>query len=146
MRNNLQKIISKTGRKPTGCKCESCKNQCRTPCLGTPEDIQRLIEAGYKDKLKPTIWLVGMVLGRLNHPIHMIQATITDDGWCVFRQNDGLCSLHNLGLKPTEGKLSHHSIKAENFNFSKGLSYNVAKEWLEPRNYDLITKLMSSLY
>ena len=143
MGDSLQKIIRKTGRKPTGCRCQSCKNQCHTPCLGTPEDIQRLIEAGYGDKLKPTLWLVGMAIGRLNYPIAMVQAAIEDDGWCVFRQDDGLCSLHDKGLKPTEGRLSHHSIKAENYSFSKGLSYNVAKEWLESKNDDLIAEIMN---
>lgn len=142
MENSLRKIIRKTGRKPSECKCQSCKSQCHTPCLGTPEDIQRLIEAGYKDKLKPTLWLVGMALGKLDYPIHMIQAIVTDDGWCVFRQNDGLCSLHDKGLKPTEGRLSHHTLKAENYSFSKGINYNVAKEWLEDKNYEVVTKLM----
>lgn len=35
----LQRIIRKTGRKPVQCKCRLCKQQCHTPCLGTPQDI-----------------------------------------------------------------------------------------------------------
>ncbi len=139
--NSFKRIVRKTGRKPSACKCEMCKNQCRTPCLGTPEDILRLIDAGYKDRLKPTMWLTGMALGKLPYPIPMVQAEVMENGWCTFRRDDGLCELHDLGLKPTEGRLSHHSLTKENYSFSKGLSYNVAKEWLEAKNQDLITEI-----
>lgn len=140
----FQRITRKTGRKPSACKCQECKKQCRTPCLGTPQDILKLIETGYIDQLKPTYWLVGMVLGKLNYSIAMVQAMQTDEGWCVFHQ-DGLCKLHDSGLKPTEGKLSHHSIKPENYVFSKGLAYNVAKEWLDSRNCPVVQEIFNRL-
>lgn len=66
----------------------------------------------------------------------MVQAIQTQSG-CVFFK-DGLCELHESGLKPTEGKLSHHSIKQENYKFSKMLSWNVAKEWLDENNWETI--------
>lgn len=135
----FQKIIRRTGRKPVECKCQACVKQCRTPCLGTPEDIMRLIEAGYIDRLAVTGWSVGLVLGRLNRIIPMVQP-IANNGFCVFHK-DGLCELHGLGLKPTEGRLSHHSTKADNINFRKSLSYNVAKEWEDPANRELIDKI-----
>nr|DAI76531.1 MAG TPA: hypothetical protein [Caudoviricetes sp.] len=136
----FQKIIRRTGRKPVECKCQACVNQCRTPCLGTPEDIMRLIEAGYTGKLAVTGWSVGLVLGRIDRIIPMVQPLKANNGFCVFHK-DGLCELHDLGLKPTEGKLSHHSIKADNTNFRKSLSYNVAKEWEDPANRELIDKI-----
>ena len=59
-----EKIIRITGRKPVACRCASCRNQCkRAPCLGTPQDIWALIEAGYEDKLAVTAWCVGMAVG-----------------------------------------------------------------------------------
>lgn len=121
-------IMKKSGRKPTYCSCEKCKSQCRTPCLGTPEDINRLIEAGYNDRLAVTEWLVGMLLGVIDRPVLMIQAKV-EHGWCTF-YHDGKCELHDKGLKPTEGRLSHHSIRIDNYNPKKGLSWLVAKEWL----------------
>ena len=142
--NVLQKIIRKTGRKPSVCKCQACKNQCRTPCLGTPHDILKLIEAGYMENLKPTYWCVGLILGKLNYSIAMVQAEQTNEGWCVFHK-DGLCQLHDLGLKPTEGRLSRHDIKPENYVFSKGLAYNVAKEWLDSRNFPVVQEIFSRL-
>ena len=136
----IQKIIRRTGRKPVECKCQDCKTQCHTPCLGTPDDIMKLIDAGYIDKLAVTGWSVGLILGRIDHTIPMVQPLKLDTGFCVFYK-DGLCELHSSGLKPTEGKLSHHSIKAENTNFRKSLSFNVAKEWEDPANFELIDKI-----
>lgn len=136
----MQRIIRKTGRKPIECKCALCKMQCHTPCLGTPQDIERLIDAGYADRLDLTYWATGMIMGVIDRPIPMIQA-VSGDEHCAFFQN-GLCELHALGLKPTEGKLSHHSIKADNFKASKSLSWNVAKEWISDDNVEVIGNII----
>lgn len=121
-------IMRKSGRKPTVCGCQKCQSQCHTPCLGTPEDIMKLIVAGYGSRLAPTTWMTGMIMGVTDRPVEMIQAIQEDNGYCTFF-HDGKCELHDLGLKPTEGKLSHHSIKIDNFNPRKSLSWLVAKEW-----------------
>ena len=136
-----QKIIRTTGRKPIECKCAECKKQCKTPCLGTPEDILKIIEAGFGDRLFSTHWAVGLALGRLGSTVLMVQAEQTPDG-CIFHK-DGLCELHELGLKPTEGKLSHHTIKLDNFKFSKSLSWNIAKEWISQENEEVAQKVLS---
>ncbi len=125
-------IMQKSGRKPTACSCDKCKSQCRIPCLGTPEDIGRLIDAGYKDRLAPTSWLAGMLMGVTDRAIDMVQAKV-ENGWCTF-YHDGLCELHDNGLKPTEERLSHHSIRVDNFKPKKSLSWLVAKEWLPLQN------------
>ena len=135
----LHRIIRKTGRKPCECKCSLCKMQCHTPCLGTPQDIENLIDAGYADNLAPTLWGVGMIMGVIDIPIPMIQA-IAGKEYCVFSHN-GLCELHDKGLKPTEGRLSHHSTRINNFKASKSISWNVAKEWLSEENADTIERI-----
>ena len=122
-------IMQTSGRVPTNCNCERCKEQCHTPCLGTPEDIERLIDAGYDNRLTPVWWCVGMIMGVTDKPIKMVQARLEDNGWCTFYHN-GLCELHDKGLKPTEGRLSHHTIGEDNFNPRKSLAWLVAKEWL----------------
>lgn len=66
----------------------------------------------------------------------MVQAIQTVSG-CIFLR-DGLCGLHDAGLKPTEGRLSHHSIRQENYKFNKSLSWNVAKEWLDESNWETV--------
>ena len=141
METSLQRIMRKTGRRPIECKCQKCKQQCKTPCLGTPEDILRLIKAGYKDRLAITHWWVGIARGKLDFPVIMIQARQEENGYCTFFR-DGLCELHDLGLKPTEGRLSHHSITKENFKFGKSLSWNVAKEWMDMRNGEIVEEII----
>lgn len=135
----LHRIIRKTGRKPCECKCSLCKMQCHTPCLGTPQDIGRLIDAGYTDKLAPTLWGAGMIMGVIDVPIPMIQA-IAGEEYCVFFHS-GLCELHDKGLKPTEGRLSHHSTRIDNFKPSKSIAWNVAKEWLSEENAEVIERV-----
>lgn len=138
--STFYKIIRKTGRKPIQCKCEKCKNQCRiAPCLGTPEDIEKIIDAGYKDKIFDTSWLAGVMMGVTDKEIDMYQAEHISTGCAFFK--DGLCELHDKGLKPTEGRLSHHSHKRDNFNPKKSLSWNVAKEWIDPENAETIKRI-----
>ena len=89
--------------------CDKCKNMCRIPCLGTPEDISNLINAGYGNRLKESFWAFGIIAETHEDVIKMIQPEIKD-GWCTFYKN-GLCELHNLGLKPLEGKLANCKTK-----------------------------------
>lgn len=142
--DKIQQIIRKTQRQPTECSCPVCRMQCRVPCLGTPTDIRKLIEAGYKDRLAPTLWLTGMYAGQIKFPVPMVQPVRGEDGWCAFFRN-GLCELHERGLKPTEGKLSHHTIREDNFDFSRSLAWNVAKTWLDEsgtKDIEIILKAM----
>lgn len=137
------KIMRVTGRFPVACDCDHCRMQCMTPCLGTPQDIWRLIENGYEDRLRLTLWYVGVLAGRISFPILMVQPHQTRQG-CVFWK-DGVCELHNTGLKPTEGRLSHHVITEENFCFEKSLSWNVAREWINIENILLIKKIVTRI-
>lgn len=148
----LQRIIMKTGRKPIECKCHLCKRQCHTPCLGTPQDILRLMDAGYIDRLKPTMWAAGMMMGLTKAPVPLIQAECVDGAFggiidlgvnshCTFQREDGLCELHDKGLKPTEGRLSHHSTKIDNWKPTKSISWAVVQEWLDPQNADVVAEI-----
>lgn len=148
----LQRIIMKTGRKPIECKCHLCKRQCHTPCLGTPQDILRLMDAGYIDRLKPTMWAAGMMMGLTKAPVPLIQAECVDGAFggiidlgvnshCTFQREDGLCELHDKGLKPTEGRLSHHSTKIDNLKPTKSISWAVVQEWLDPQNADVVAEV-----
>lgn len=139
----IDKIMQATGRYPVDCDCPHCRRQCLTPCLGTPEDIWRLIEAGHAKDLRFTLWVVGMLVGKVPFPIPMVQPLQTGHG-CVF-WIDGLCRLHDSGLKPTEGRLSFHILTEENIRFEKSLGWNVAKEWIDKANILLITKILQRM-
>ena len=141
--SQLQRIIRRTGRKPIQCKCKACQQQCHQPCLATPQDILKLIKAGYADRLAWTQWLAGYLMGVTDHVIFMVQADKEGD-WCTFF-HDGLCELHDKGLKPTEGRLSHHSAKIDNFVPKKSISWNVAKEWEDDENYPVIKEITKEM-
>lgn len=141
--SQLQRIIRKTGRKPIQCKCKQCQQQCHQPCLGTPQDILKLIKAGYADRLASTVWAAGVLMGVTDHAIFMFQAN-KEGEWCTFF-HDGLCELHDKGLKPTEGRLSHHSAKIDNFVPKKSIGWNVAKEWEDDENYPIVKEICEQL-
>ena len=63
---SLQRVMRASGRVPVQCSCSVCKQQCHTPCLGTPDDIERIIDAGYADRLALTNWAAGIFLGVIN--------------------------------------------------------------------------------
>ncbi len=136
MESTFQKISRKTGKKPSSCKCQLCKSQCRTPCLPTPEDVQWLTDAGYADRLMITDWGAGIMMGVYQKVITMIAPRKEANGYCTFYR-DGLCELHDKRLKPTEGKLSHHTTSRTNFDPKRSLAWNVAKEWLQLSEYQV---------
>lgn len=141
MESTFEKIVRKSGRKPVSCKCNQCKQQCKTPCLGTPADIEKLIDAGYGGKIKPTVWAAGILMGCTDQLVHMYQLEMTNAGCILFK--DGLCSIHNTGLKPTEGRLSHHSQTPVLPN--KNLTWLVAKEWLDDKNIPIIERIIEKM-
>lgn len=114
------------------CTCDKCKNMCKVPCIGTPKDIEAIIDAGYADRLKETMWMVGYLAVK-EKPIAMIQPT-EKDGWCAFRQPDGLCELHDRGLKPTEEDVRFGFEKALN---QRGISASLMFECVMMWNYIL---------
>ena len=139
----LQRIIRRTGRKPVACKCNLCKQQCHQPCLGTPQDILRLVEEGYAERLSYTQWAAGIFMRCTDHVVNMIQPKVEGD-WCTF-YHDGLCELHDKGLKPTEGRLSHHSVTLDNWTPRKSVAWNVSKEWEDVDNIPIIGDIMCKL-
>ena len=113
--------------KESECSCSKCASMCKnSPCLATPNDIVKLIEAGYVGNLRPTTWAAGMAIGAIPFPIEMIQLETKTDGSCVFFK-DSLCSIHNTGLKPTAGKISDNH---EPTHFEDSGDWLVAREWL----------------
>lgn len=131
MESQFNYIKRKTGKKQTNCKCELCKSQCRIGCCGTPDDITALINKGYANRLNAIV----------QNDVVVVKPIVNKEtGFCTFYKN-GLCELHNLGLKPTEGKLSHHSSTLQNFNYKKSLSLNISKLWGKFNSDEFIKKI-----
>ena len=133
-----QKIAKKSDKNPIECSCNTCRQMCKNaPCLGTPQDILRLCEAGYSEKIMPTLWGAGLVLGFIDFTIDMYQQIEVKNHGCIFLK-DGLCELHDKGLKPTDGVLSN--CKSSQY-FENSTSWLVAKEWIEPKNRFIISQI-----
>lgn len=110
--------------------------------IGTPKDIEAIIDAGYADRLKETMWMVGYLAVK-EKPIAMIQPT-EKDGWCVFRRPDGLCELHDRGLKPTEGVLASCKVIEEDDipTYETSVLRAVAHEWVKVENFVTIMRVV----
>ncbi len=97
------------------CDCKSCQNSCQAPCCGTPSDLMNLMEAGYAGRLMLDDWPDGNVM--LKPALKGYEGsyapweTRTVEG-CTFWK-EGKCELHELKLKPTQGKLYLHSLTEE---------------------------------
>ena len=97
----------------TACSCSECQAMCqRRPCWPTPADARRLIEAGYADSLmldwcfdrdqsKTVCLLTPAIQGRESG-----EAPAHPSGKCTFLDEQNLCRVHDLDLKPTEGQLA----------------------------------------
>lgn len=125
----LQTIIRKSGMQPSECRCQLCQKQCATTsCLGTPDDVQKLIDAGFARDLEKFVF-ISPYAG--NERIHMYRIKNNPDGsGCSFFKNR-LCELHDAGLKPTEGVLANHKRKASDVKPGGGNSVAllVARTW-----------------
>lgn len=148
-----EEFIKKLGIVPTECHCKKCKAMCHAPCCGSVEDFERLIEAGYADRLMlddlPSDPNGGDMLKpalRGHEGRRSPWETSSVEG-CTFWNRSGKCDLHNLGLKPTQGRLAIHdnpncipdskrfaSLSKEDWESDRGLQ--LIKRWKTLVGYD----------
>lgn len=129
--------ITNTKYTPNECDCERCSRMCRAPCCGTPGDIKKLIEAGYAKRL---------MLDDLPSGPDMIKPAlkgsegeeapweVSSEKGCTFWKK-GKCELHDLNLKPTQGKLVHHSFNREQY---EGVEEIIRDSWETPEAGNVI--------
>lgn len=126
--------------KPACPGCARGVRMCKhTPCIGTVEDIRRIMDAGYSKALMLDYWTgtgdlearMSGAFGLKNLPksdrdnpfnedvLYLTPAIIgyggrqtpyTKSGTCSFLKND-LCSLHDKGLKPSQGRFACCSVE-----------------------------------
>jgi len=106
---------------------------CKRPCWPTPAGAKALIDAGYGNRLMLDYW-AGSPAGRETENNTYIlcpaspgregdSAPFWPNGGCVFQNQNGLCELHDLGLKPEEGQRA--TCKSDN----DGLHQEIAVTW-----------------
>ena len=124
------------------CACAECVAMCQhRPCWPTPADAQQLIDAGYADRLMVDWWLDR----EQNKTIYLLTPAIVGressespahpEGQCTFLDETGLCRLHGLGLKPTEGQIALCSNRTP-----AGLHEQIARTWNDPQAQALIDR------
>lgn len=117
-----KRVLAASGHVPNECSCDTCKNMCHaSPCIPTIDECINLIEAGHADKLMLSTIVRPGYSGQCLAPIQ------TDKG-CIFLDENNLCTLHDKGLKPVEGRLASH---AEGGNGDK-LRAVVLASWQSP--------------
>lgn len=126
----------------TECNCEKCISMCsdNKPCWGLPEEIERIIELGYSDKLmlvyylnknlKPVQILAPALIGYEKKIAPVIQR-----GRCTFLDSQNECILHKYELKPLEGRVA--SCKSVN---CIQLREDLASLWDTEKGKDLVKK------
>jgi len=112
----------------TSCSCDTCKKMCDRPCWPTPEEVEELVKKGFGKRLMLDWWqrcfsddimLVSPALigfeQRMAPSLHPI-------GGCTFQNSDGLCELHQIGLKPIEGRLASCKRQNNGYDLHKAVS------------------------
>ena len=147
-------------KEPAACSCDSCKEMCKRPCWPTPEEAEAIIAAGFAGKLMYNYWVGGSELkvydfdGEDHEPLHGDigllcpaepgreggNASFLPYGGCVLQNDAGLCVLHDLKLKPTEGRLAsclHAKHQPDN---KVNVHKCVAATWDTPRAQAIIAR------
>ncbi len=94
------------------CTCHVCQAMCQQrPCWPTPDEAIAIIDAGFGPRLMLDYWagdenthrdiLCPAIVGYERRG-----APYWPRGRCTFLTSDNLCELHDLGLKPHEGRLA----------------------------------------
>lgn len=116
------------------CSCSICKSMChKAPCIGTPDDIEKIKSAGFGHKIADTVVLNPITLAVFEQGLVEIEAPVFDDsrGCCSFLTENGLCELHDLGLKPTEGRVSSCSSDTRRISLVKDCYIYILQKWMD---------------
>lgn len=128
------------------CSCSTCKGMCVRPCWPIPSEILPLIESGYTSSLMLDWWEGDFHDGEHDRVYIVCPSSPGREGnyapdflglqsGCIFLTQKGLCRLHPLGLKPTEGRVAHHSIGGDNgYNIHRA----VAETWDTEQGRDIV--------
>lgn len=128
----------------TECACNTCQGFCSRPCFPSPQEAVNIMDASYGTHLMLDWWngeddteedifvLCGANPGYQGRKAPVLLGFMgfllpSDiDSGCMFRQPHGGCVLHPIGLKPIEGRLTHHSHDREK---ASGLHAAVVRMW-----------------
>lgn len=115
----------------TGCTCKVCVRMCaERPCWPEPKEAQAIIDAGFSQRLMRDYWVGdGDNIDIISPAIVGYEgqnAPFWPAGRCTFLSADDLCELHELGLKPREGR---EAFCKEKGGSPPNLHHDVAMTW-----------------
>lgn len=103
------------------CSCTKCVNMCKQrPCWGTPNEMKNIRDAGFGNRLMNDYWVeqpptndTDVYYDTLVESPAIVgyegkEAPVRPVGRCTFLTEDNKCELHDLGLKPLEGRTAIH--------------------------------------
>ncbi len=125
------------------CACKNCQDMCRqSPCFPTPEEVEKLMDAGHADRLALTIWIdpIDMITRGQIQQFHLIAPERIEGHGCTFLNAAGLCELHGTGLKPLEGRLASCKL-ADN-----GLRKFVAQKWISVAAAEIFPRFVQHIF
>ena len=135
----------------TGCTCEKCVEMCLTyPCMPLAEEAEKLISAGYGPLLaldtlnswfdgKGKILALRPAMVGLEHDLLPCEIGKSP---CVFLKNER-CLLHDLGLKPYEGRECLHNTT---FNQEMKTVDQLKKSWSTEKAQELVMTWVEKYY
>jgi hypothetical protein len=117
----------------TTCSCHCCQSMCMgVTCWPTFEEVKTLIELGYGDRLMCNWFLKRdeeiLILTPANAGKEGRWASFLPLGQCTFLE-EGMCQLHDKGLKPCEGRKVDHTTTHKPGNKIKA---NIKATWDTP--------------
>lgn len=136
------------------CQCWKCQSMCQRPCFGTPDDIQKLIDAGYEDRLcldnhcglekcAEIDLLTPALKGRESSFAPLMPSS--KEGCTFFK--DGKCELHGKGLKPSQGRKAihdHRDTKEEEKKYMGGkLGASISELWKDEKAQKMVEDFKS---
>lgn len=135
--------------KETECSCKQCRAMCKRPCFGTPEDIQKIIDAGFGDRLmldhhcgldpdNDVSLLCPALKGSESKNAPYVPSS---EKGCTFWKY-GKCELHNLKLKPLQGRIAIHD-GIDEFEDGKSTGDHISELWNTDEGRNLVKKWCS---
>lgn len=125
-------ILKQCNAKVSNCCCDVCKSMCyQCPCIGTPLEMQNIVQAGFHRDVMITKLANPIVINKYGHPITILAINFDEKkGHCSMLEN-GLCKLHNLGLKPLEGRTAICNSEKETTMASYRVYTAICDEWIK---------------
>lgn len=145
--------------------CFGClwgKKMCQTnPCILTPQEAKALIDRGFSDRLmidwwdkagennQPEFYFISCAIAGYENTLAPVlpEDPLALASWirgsCTFLNQENLCELHDLNLKPLEG---HVACCQKNHSNALILHKAIIQQWNTPQYQEFVQYFMNKNY